>query len=180
MSILSGLSLMLGSLFGVLSAGLILKPCQSTAFAARFHRSRITGALLACIALSWSTILLIRMNLGFLEVYKPLLLFLAPASFMLTVLYVKDLLAPRALGGLLLLIPSPVLDAARWHESPWRYFAVVSAYVMVVSGLILVLHPYMARKWTDRLLHSLTAARSTGAILGVYALIWLVLALTAY
>jgi len=47
--------------------------------------------------------------------FKPILWALAPLCYVLTVCFVEELLAARALGGILLLAAAPVLDAARWH-----------------------------------------------------------------
>jgi hypothetical protein len=120
------------------------------------------------------------MNLGFLEKYKPLLLVIAPVAFVLIALFMDELLAPRALGGLLLLIPAPILINARWHDSAWRYFAIVSAYLMVIKGMYLVLSPYLFRKWCELCLKGPASVRIWGAAGLVYALAWIVLAFLVY
>lgn len=180
MSILAGIGLVLGAVIGMVSACFIFLPGKSRSALGALPRHRFSGAVLACGALSWCAVLMMRMNLGFLEKYKPLILIIAPVVFVLTVFFVDELLAPRALGGLLLLVPAPILLAARWHESSWRYFALISAYIMVIKGIALVLSPYLLRQWAERFVSSDKAGRLWGCAGLVYALVWIVLAFTVY
>ncbi len=164
----------------MISAGMLFSPVRAQECLKAFPRHRLTGAVLACAALVWATILLMKMNMGALEKYEPLLLVLAPLVFVLVVFFVDELLAPRALGGLLLLIPAPVLAAARWHESPWRYFAIVSAYLMVIKGISLVLSPYLFRRWCSLCVSSPEKTRLFGGIGLAYSIVWIALAFLAY
>jgi hypothetical protein len=111
------------------------------------------------------------MPLGFLEQFKPMVYVLGPIAFFLIVNYVDELLAPRALGGLLLLVPAPLLDAARLHDSPWRLTVAVFAYILVVKGVVLVVSPHMFRRGLAPVAAGGAAARVYGAIglgLGVF------------
>lgn len=180
MSRLAGISLILGAVMGMISAAMLCCPAVSIRCLKAFPRQRLAGAVLACAALVWSTILLMNMNMGFLEKYKPYLLVIAPVLFVLIVFFVDELLAPRALGGLMLLVPAPILAAARWHESPWRYFAIVSAYVMVIKGISLILSPYLFRKWCGLCTGTEGRARLFGGIGLAYSSVWIILALLAY
>jgi len=180
MSRLGGISLVLGAVTGMVSACFICFPSASSLFARAFPRRKVAGAIMACVALVWATVLLMRMNLGFLEGHKVLLLVLSPIVFVLTVFFVDELLGPRALGGILLLVPAPILDAARWHESAWRYFAIVSAYIMVIKGISLVLSPYLFRKWCDAFLTTDRATRLWGLAGMLYSLTWILLGILVY
>ena len=51
-------------------------------------------------------------------------------------------------GGLLCLLPAPILAVAREHDSQWRLVIVIVAYIMAVKGMALVLSPYLFRKGT--------------------------------
>ena len=84
--------------------------------------------------------------MGFLDAYKQYIYILAPVVFIATVVYMKELLAPRALGGFLLLIAVPILQQARWHESAWRLVVVVLVYLWIIYGLLLLLSPWWFRK----------------------------------
>jgi len=108
--------------------------------------------------------------LGRLEAYRDILFILVPLSIVAVCLFVDELLAPRALGGLLVLVPALILDAARWHESGWRYIMVVLAYMLVVKGCILIVAPYKFRKGAEALFLNPARARwggATGVALGL-------------
>ena len=87
------------------------------------------------------------MNMGFLDAYKKYIYILSPAVFIASVVYLKELLAPRALGGFLLLIAVPILQIARWHESTLRLVVVVLVYLWIIYGLVLLLSPWYFRKF---------------------------------
>ena len=88
----------------------------------------------------------LHMNMGFLDAYKSYIYLLAPAVFVASVVYLKELLAPRALGGFLLLIAVPILQIARWHESLLRLVVVVLVYLWIIYGIVLLLSPWWFRK----------------------------------
>ena len=71
-----------------------------------------------------------------------------------------ELLAPRALGGLLLLVPCPIIEVARQNG----LLLVSIAYVLVVLGIILVLSPYMFRKAMSCWIASTSRCRAFGCI----------------
>jgi hypothetical protein len=146
----------------------------------RFPRHRGAGMVFAAAALCWSAWMLYRMPLESLEQYKPWLLVLTPASIVLVTIFMEDLLAPRALGGLLSLAPVLLLDAARFHPSPWSLLVKVIAYIMVIKGMALLLNPYLFRRFILLLTGSTRRMRLAGCCgLGV-AVLLAVLALTVY
>ena len=110
-----------------------------------FPRNEWAGWILTAVALTWSTLILLQ-SWWFPESLKSALYVVAPVAFMLIVAYLDELLAPRALGGLLLLIGEPILNVTRWHDSSFRFVVTVLVYVSVVAGIILVLNPYRFRQ----------------------------------
>ena len=117
---------------------------------------------------------------SYMTALEPLLYVLTPLSIVLVGFFVDDLLAPRALGGLLLLLAAPLLDAARWHASPLRLVVVVAAYILVVKGVVLVVCPYQFRKKVERFLTGDHACRLWGSAGCVVGAVLLTLALTVY
>lgn len=115
----------------------------------RFPRNAWLGRILVAVAMAWSLHLVWEMPLGWFDAYKVWLWVAGPVAYLLVIFFVDELLAARALGGLLLLIPSPLLDAARFQESAWRLAPVILAYVWVVCGIALVLAPYRFREWAQ-------------------------------
>lgn len=130
-----------------------------------FPRNRFFGFALTAIGLVWSALYIDQMSLGELGKYKWLLYILTPLSFYFIVQYLDDLLASRALGGILMLYPTIMVDSARWIPSSSRYVLIITAYVMVVLGIWLVLSPFKFRIWTD----ALTARPVLRAASGIFA-----------
>lgn len=139
--LLGGLTTLYG-LIGLAAPGLSRKAL------AAFPRSAPAAWVLTAIDLACVSYIVFNASLGRFDSWKPALYVVAPFCFFLLIQYLDDLLAPRALGGLLLLAPNPILAAARWHPSDWRLVMVVLAYVAIVKGMLLILSPYRFRRWT--------------------------------
>ena len=82
------------------------------------------------------------------------------------------------LTGLLLLVPAPILHAARLNDSPFRLVIVVVAYLLVVKGLVLILSPFRFRHVVDRWLNTDAACRKWGGAGLVAAVVMVLLGLT--
>jgi len=142
MNDLQKLSLIVGAIIVCLSLPCLLVPQKAKTWIASFPRSRVAAWFLTLICTVWVTRLLFVTPLGFFESYKPSLYLLAPLFFVLTVVFMEELLAPRALGGIMLLVPCLIINIARQ-----RGIMLVSlAYVQVIVGIMLVLSPYLFRK----------------------------------
>lgn len=139
-------SVVLSLVLVVAHVPLVAAPGRVRRMAVWFPRSRWCGWLLAAIDLIWAAWLLNKVPLGRFDVLKDYLLVLTPVAFVVVAVFVDELLAARALGGLLVLAPALILDAARWHESGWRLVMVAIAYIMVADGMLLLLSPYWFRK----------------------------------
>jgi hypothetical protein len=164
MSGLAKVAFGLGSVM-VLSYGfLAMKPALYRSFLQQFPRNKYAGWLLAAIDVAWATWLLLDMPLGFFDPHKHWLYVLAPVTFVLVIIYMKELLAPRALGALLLLIPAPLFAIVRWHESPLRKVVLVLLYLMVIKGMWLVLSPYQLRKWVEQFFKNDKMCRNWGLV----------------
>lgn len=176
---LNAVALVTGAAIAAASLPCVANPAGALEAIRRFPRSRQPAWVLTAAALAWSAWLLFHMPMEQFENLKPLLYVLTPISFVLIVLFVDDLLAARALGGLLALAPAPLLDAARWHASGWRFVVVILAYTMAVAGMTLILSPYYFRKFMAGAASSTAACRWLGAAglalgLGLVVLGWLV------
>jgi hypothetical protein len=171
------ITLVCGAVFAVTGLVCVLMPGRARAWMRAFPRSRSAGWFFTAVDLLWSAWLLYVTPLGRFDEYKPALLVLAPIAFVLVVWLMDELLAPRALGGLLLLLPSPMLDAARWHASTLRLVPVVLAYVFVLAGIVLVLSPYRFRKTVSLLSEDDLSCRACGGFCIAWAAFLVVLAL---
>ena len=168
---LSFISFVLAAAHGCLAFLCLARSGSLSRACEKFTRNKTAGIILTAIALLWSALLINQMTLGELSRYKSFLYLLTPLSFFLIITYLVELLASRALGGLLMLIPTLMTDSARWHPSPARLVVVTLAYGMIVLGIWLVLSPYKFRIWTSWLLATPARRVSAGAVFGVIALL---------
>lgn len=129
-----------GGLAGVLRPELVKKAV------ALFPRSIVPAWIFAALCCWLGAKEALGMNMGFLDAYKKYIYILSPAVFVASVVYMKELLAPRALGGFLLLVAVPILQIARWHESPLRLVVVILVYLWIIYGLVLLMSPWWFRK----------------------------------
>ena len=143
---LAQLAFLLGGL--TLAAGLwqIVAPAQVRRMLEALPRHTPTAWALTAIDLLWVAWLLNETSLGRFDAWKPSLYFITPLSFFLLIRYLDELLAVRALGGLLLLLAHPVLQLIQWHPSPWRLVITTLAYLWVIIGIFLVMSPYLFRR----------------------------------
>lgn len=146
MTNLARVAIVLGSVIAMIHAPCVVAPNSTRKWIRLFPRSKRSAWLLVAGDLVWVGWLVFNTPLGRFEDLKPLLYVLVPATLFLVINLMDELLAARALGGLLLLVPWPMLTAARWHESDLRFVVTVLAYLFAVAGIILVLSPYWFRK----------------------------------
>lgn len=152
----------LGAAGLIAAACLIGFPAQVRRAMDAFPRSKTPGWVFSAIATFWVTWVVYHAALGRFEFVKPLVPYAGVALFASLVIFLDELLAPRALGGLLLLVANPVLMGVRWTESNWRIVPVLFAYSWVVVGCALMLHPWLFRKMAVRFLGSDAACRGWG------------------
>jgi hypothetical protein len=157
-----------------------LRPERYQRVASAFPRNEWAGWILCAVALSWTALIVLHAPLGRFEEWKPALYFVAPGAFVLMVFFLDELLAPRALGGLLLLVANPVLNIARWHPSNLRLVVTVVAYLLVVAGILLVLSPYRFRQATEWSCASRGRCRAVGTVGVALGTVLVVLGLTVY
>jgi hypothetical protein len=135
---------------------------------ATFPRSRSAGIVLLAIDLVWSFWLVSTMEMGEFSAFRRPFLFALPVGFFLTMRFVDEFLAVRALGILALLAAEPLLDAAFFHYESSRLVLSVLAYLLVVLGLTWVMVPYKLRdqiNWFSK-----TTARWRG--INAFAFVW--------
>ena len=176
----SQIASILAATFGVAGLFALVAPSVWRTTMQAFPRHRLAGMILTAIAVVWVAVLLVDVATGQWERFRPVIYVAAPVSYFLITKYLDELLAPRALGGILLLLAAPILDAARWHPSPLRLVVTVLTYIGIVWGMILVLSPYRFRDWGSASVKTDTGARLVGAALLVLAAVVGYLALRVY
>ncbi len=180
MSELSLWTLGLGVAHLVLGGIMVVKPDQTRRILRWFPRSVWPGRILSVGLIVWSAWWLSIMPLDGLSFVKKHLLILCLFFIYAIVVYMEDLLSPRALGGLFLMLPSPLFDAARWHTSDLRLIVTVWAYIIAVVGMILVMSPFRFRHWAEFLMAQDFRFKLAGHIGLVLGILFTVLALTVY
>ena len=142
---LATMAQMVGGMLAALSVPAFLAPEPSRRGLTAFSRNVQAGWLFAAVDMVWVAWLVLDTSLGRFDYLKPAIYVVAPVCFFMLVNYLDEMLASRALGGLLLLVANPILYSARWHESALRLVMSVLAYAIVVAGMTLVLSPYRFR-----------------------------------
>lgn len=171
---IAGIVLILVTLPGILKPGLV----QS--WAKRLPRSRVAGIVLLTVDLAWSLWLLTTMEMGEFSSFRKPLLILLPIGYVLTLRFVDEFLAVRALGILCLFAAEPLLDAAFFRYENSRLIVTVLAYLLVIAGLIWVTMPYLLRDQIDWGSRSNTRWRFVHGAVLLYGIAVLALAITLY
>jgi hypothetical protein len=164
MSGLSVASWAMGGAMLVLCLPSVAVPGRFRAWVQAFPRNRVAGWVLTGAGLAWATYYLVPTPFGRFEPWKPLLYVAAPVLYVLIVNFMDELLAARALGGILLLVAEPILRTARLHDSAWRLALVVIAYSLIVKGVVLVLSPYYFRRGMSLWVNDERRCRALGIV----------------
>ena len=147
-----------------LAAGLIalLAPERLRAGLQAFPRSKAPGWILGALGAFWVCWVISHAALGRFEVVKPFIPVLGVVAYAAIVFFLDELLAPRMLGGVLLLVANPLLNGVRWADSPWRFAVILIAYAWVIAGCALMLHPWTFRQLSGKFAKSARAVRTIG------------------
>lgn len=180
MNSLDTITIAIGAVLALLYIPMLLLPARCRGWARRFPRSRVAGALLSAIGFAWAWWLLAQTPLGRFEWLRIPLYVLFPVLLVAVNLLNEELLAVRALGGLMILVPAPVLAAARWHPSAWRYVVIVTAYVLVIKGIVLILSPYLFRRGAERICRTDGSVRTWGSVGLAFSVFLLALGLAVF
>lgn len=137
-------------IFSALGA-LLLYP-KSAAHVGKLPRAKGLGIALTLLCWGWVTLTLIRQPLGLLPFLTPtatgvLGIVCAAASCVL----LQNLLCARAVGGLMMLWPMPVIVAVRDQLTLWRLVPVTLGYISLTLGMFIVFYPWIFRVICDRL-----------------------------
>ena len=174
------LSLLVGACLLLVYLPLALAPQPAGRFWATLPRNRWVGFALSAICLLWASFYLKTIPMGVVERIKPYLPVLTVVTIGLVWAFMPDLLMCRALGGLLVLLPTPLLKSS-WHlDTNWRYVIIALAYIMAIDGMILILSPFRLRQVIDWVNATPSRLRNAGAVGSAVGLLLILLGLTVY
>lgn len=172
--IVLGLALLAGHLMAWKSGD------KAKTFLRGFPRNYGWGALLLTIDFIWGMMVLANMDMGEFFFLRKWFLTLVPIGFVLVLAYVREFLAVRALGSLMLLVAGPTLASAFLQPQHTRLLLPVLAYAWIIVGMYFIGMPYLMRDWITWVIAK--EARWKAAVWGgvAYGAALLVLAVTTY
>jgi hypothetical protein len=148
----------------------LLRPQQCTDWLVKFPRSRTLGISLLLVDALWAFWLVSSIDLGEFSGARTYLQLGVPVAFVLTVIFLAEFLAVRALGMFALLAGEPMLSAAFLRPELSRFFLVVFAYVWLTLGLFWVGMPYLLRDqitWVTKTVERFRTAAVAGMVYGL-------------
>ena len=146
---LSIIALILGLIGLFFSVYGFIYPLRIYSFLQKFPRNEVMGKVLACICCILAARESFLMNMAGLNSYKFLIYFISPIIFACSIIYLKELLAPRALGGIYCLLAVPVVKTAALSDAYLFQIMSFIGYVWVIYGITLLLAPWNFRKIND-------------------------------
>ena len=137
----------------ILSHGWALNNTAKTqAFLKAFPRTYSWGAILLTIDFLWSEFALVNMDMGEFFNMRDKFMMIVAGGYIAVLIYVKEFLAVRALGALLLLVAGPVLTAAFLQPQTSRLLLPILAYVWIIVGMFFIGMPFLMRDWVNALI----------------------------
>lgn len=142
---LKGTGILVGLGLLVIHAWAWLKRREAQAFLQTFPRNYFWGVVLLSVGFVWGMMALSYMDMGEFFFLRSYMLLIVPVAFILVLSYVREFLAVRALGCLMLLIAGIVLEAAFLKPQMSRLLLPVLAYAWIIAGMFFVGTPYVMR-----------------------------------
>lgn len=132
----------------ILSHAWMLKnTAKSQALLKAFPRTYSWGVILLTIDFLWAEFALANMDMGEFFNMRRTFMMIVAGGYIGVLLYVKEFLAVRALGSLLLLVAGPVLTAAFLQPPVSRLLLPILAYGWIIVGMFFIGMPYLMRDW---------------------------------
>lgn len=169
-----GAALIVGHLYA------LLRRAETQKWLIGLPRSKSAGIGILALDAVWCFWLVSCVDLeefGWLRVYLQVAV---PVLFILTVLFVEEFLAARALGILAMLVAEPILSAAFLRSESSRLLLVVLAYIWLTLGMFWVGKPYLMRDQIDWITKSLFRWQALGGLGVLWGALVFSLALFAY
>lgn len=156
---------------------LIVKKEQSQKFLTALPRNFTWGAVLMAIAMFWVWLLVIpgeergfynflSMPLSDFNSLKVYFVILIPIVAYIMITQVREFLAVRAIGLLLLLIATPILKSCFQDWPTGKILLTIYAYAIIIIGMFFVGKPYLFRDLLNKAKES-NLLWMTGSVLGL-------------
>lgn len=125
---------------------------KTQAFLKSFPRTFHWGVILLTIDVIWSVFALSNMDMGEFYNMRRTFIMITIGGYVAVLVYVKEFLAVRALGALMLLVAGPVLTAAFLQPQTSRLLLPILAYLWIIVGMYFIGMPFLMRDWINWLL----------------------------
>ena len=162
----------------LLLGGALFLPKAETALL-KLPRHRIAGVTLTLLCMTW-TYLTLRMHpIDFLAFLTPTKLLVACVVLTpLICIFLDNLLCARAIGGLMMLWPMPVILLTRDYVTTLRLIPITLGYISLTLGMIAVFHPWTVRVTCERLSEYRTLRLAVAALLTLVGVLCIIAALS--
>jgi len=176
LSILLGLGMAAPQVYG------LTKPAAFAAAARKFPRHVPTGVFLMLLGTAWFLWLVNIEPIADFAAFKPHMMVVFAAIGVGTCIFVQDFLAVRGLAVVFLLLARLMLDTGRPHlgETPWVLLIQGWAYVLIVAGMCFTVWPWHLRDLLNWATATEKRVKIGSAIRLAFALLVVVLGLTAF
>ena len=172
MGFLLGAWLVITHVFALAAPG-IVKP-----FLAGYARNDKLGIAQVIVAFAWAFIVWSCMDLGEFYKVERQVQYILVLGCIGVIVYVREFLAVRSLGFLLILAAAPILTSAFLQEPVTRLLIVALAYVIALKGMFWIGLPWLLRdqiKWVLAEDNRFRIGAAAGAVYGLVVLICAVL-----
>jgi hypothetical protein len=144
---LSQVAVALGLAYILTHGWALARPADCQRWLRALPRHYPAGVALMLAAGGWFGWLVLNADLMDFAPYRGWFLTFTAALTVGMIIFVREFLAVRALGALLLLFANVLLDAAFLENTPAKFVITVSAYAYIVAGIAFVASPYLLRDW---------------------------------
>lgn len=149
---LKGTGIVLGLLLLAVHLWAWKKEAAAKAFLTVLPRSFAWGAIILTVDYAWGMMILLNMDMGEFYFLRNPFLIAVSLGYVGMLMYVREFLAVRALGALMLLAAGPVLAAAFLQPPVTRLLLPALAYAWILAGMFFVGMPFLLRDWITWLL----------------------------
>jgi hypothetical protein len=167
--------ILVGLLLIAAHAFALLKPLTAQTWLRAFPRSKMWGQVLMTAAATWFFALVWLMDLGEFSNWRQTVLIVTPFAWLLTIKFVEEFLAVRALGMLVLLAATPLLDASFLRPEMFSLYCLNGlVYVWIIFAMFWVGMPYTLRDqigWVSKDQKRWRAAAFAGLAYGALLLV---------
>lgn len=159
------LSVSLLAILLLLIGGALILP-QAEGSLLKLPRHKLAGILLTALCMGWTCWTLLHHPIDFLAFLTPTKIVIGGLILTpLICLFLDNLLCARALGGLMMLWPMPIILATRDYVTTLRLIPITLGYISLTLGMVAVFHPWTVRMTCERLSEYRTLRLTVAAVL---------------